>query len=1015
MPPNLQLPFQYSARFLGLIALGCLALAQTKLIAEQVDAGSPTAVRLKKQLADLEGKARIPLLLNLAKIREDDPTLLQRLADEVLELNAGESLRVEVQAQLHLSNALQRKGHFPEARAMAKTALDNARDLPDQTLRAKTCYWIAVAEFRLANAKQAKKFAHQAKRIQERAKDHKELATTHTLLGVIARSVGEYDEAISSHLSALRISEALGDVNAVARSQNNLGLIYWNLDRLEEAHDALLRALEIYESTNRTARIGTCQSNIGLILVERNMPEDALPFLEKALVSATVRQDRPSHAKVLSNLAFAYSKMEDFEQALAYNEQALKLRKEIGDRKGQVRTIGAIGNVYVDREEPEKAIPLLEEALELAISIDAKTEWASLLELLSRSHAMLKQFDSALDYSYQARELEEAISGTEVQKRILELENASELERRARATRNLTELAELRQQKIVSQREAQRQLLLGSLVLGVCLVAITGLFVSRARALHKTRLAYAQLQTAANRLSESESRYRMLFQSGEVPKMLFDAQTLELIDLNPAAEKICSFSSRGDSRPQGNLAEHLSPMWLQKAVTEYLAADLIDEAVHDNYWTEPNANARWTEIRGTTVMVDGVRARLLSIRDTTEKRALEKEQVHTERLESLGVLAGGIAHDFNNALMSIVGYTALAQQQIDEPTRELELVEEVALQASQLTSQLLAFAKGGEPVRVAQEISELLTRSVELANSGSRMKTEFDIQDDLQPCEIDAGQFRQVVSNLVINATEATGDGGLLRVSASNFEGNPYSGESEAGHCYVRIDFEDNGSGIADDASDRIFDPYWTTKENGTGLGLTTTFSIVKRHGGAVTFHSGEGQGAIFSVFFPAAANTDPQACGSPEPSNLPTVPEQAALKILVLDDERLLRNMYQRLLEAHGHTVITAADGEAAERTFFEAYESGAPFDLLIMDLTIPGGIGGCEALSNIQLQAPETVAIVASGYSNDPTMANFREAGFAGAISKPFSEQALLSAIQKITADARRRSSNDLSHTRR
>jgi CheY-like chemotaxis protein len=302
-------------------------------------------------------------------------------------------------------------------------------------------------------------------------------------------------------------------------------------------------------------------------------------------------------------------------------------------------------------------------------------------------------------------------------------------------------------------------------------------------------------------------------------------------------------------------------------------------------------------------------------------------------------------------------------------------------------------------VRRSLDLGRLLREAVSRAGAGSRMKIDVETPEGLWPGRVDAGQFSQVVSNLVINARQATGESGLLVVRAANVSGDQLPAAIAVGQRCVRIDFSDDGPGIPAAIRDRVFEPYFTTKKDGHGLGLATAYAICRNHDGGLTCTSVEGRGTTFSAFFPAADDAPPVVTEA-APVALP--PGEA--RILVLDDEPLVRDAVRRILMQRGYRVEAVDEGRQAVERYVEAFRTGQPFDLLIMDLTIPGGMGGRDALAEILRHDPDARAIVASGYSDDPTMANYREAGFAGALPKPFHSDQLGRLVFEVLQTGRR-----------
>jgi two-component system, cell cycle sensor histidine kinase and response regulator CckA len=380
------------------------------------------------------------------------------------------------------------------------------------------------------------------------------------------------------------------------------------------------------------------------------------------------------------------------------------------------------------------------------------------------------------------------------------------------------------------------------------------------------------------------------------------------------------------------------------------------------------------------------------IRDITEKNRMENELLRAQNLESLGVLAGGIAHDFNNILTAILGNVNLAKVlvgQEHDAFEKLEKAEQASEIAQGLAQQLLTFSHGGTPVKKPGSLVRILQDAVEMTLRGSGVQCELDLPGDLLPVEVDRGQMHQVFHNLILNAAQAMPSGGILRIGAGNAQVTFTEDLPLAPGKYVKITVKDQGDGIAPEHLGRVFDPYFTTRKMGTGLGLASAFSIVRKHGGHITVDSVRGQGSTFTLYLPAGESGDPL----PEEPARPL--EKGRGRVLVMDDEEIVRSVVDQMLAHLGYEVDLAKNGPEAVDLFTRAAESGRPFDLVILDLTIHGGWGGVEAVMLLRRIQPEVRAIVASGYSNDPVMAHFQRYGFSGAIRKPFRIDELSKAI--------------------
>ncbi len=417
--------------------------------------------------------------------------------------------------------------------------------------------------------------------------------------------------------------------------------------------------------------------------------------------------------------------------------------------------------------------------------------------------------------------------------------------------------------------------------------------------------------------------------------------------------------------------------------------------------TSYSCETRFVSKRGEAVPVKfsflasswkGERAGLMVVRDIALDKKLEENRIGLQRLESLGVLAGGIAHDFNNILTGILGSIFLADYDLPHGSKGkgwLAKAKNGVLRAKELTQQLLTFSKGGAPVKEVFSIRELLRESASFALSGSNIKCEYLIPDDLLNVFADKGQINQVIHNIMINAMQAMPEGGVIKVRAENKTIGPDDGFSAQEGEFVKISIEDHGQGISEDDLQRIFDPYFTSKPNGSGLGLASAHSIVKRHGGHISVTSKIAIGSTFEIYLPAS--DEAIALREEEDKELVT----GSGRVLVMDDEALVRELTGAILRRAGYEVDFAKDGNQAIDLYREADDSGRSFDLVVMDLTIPGGMGGKEAIKKLRALYPDVRAIVSSGYSNDPIMAEWKKYGFNGVVVKPYSSRELTKTV--------------------
>jgi PAS domain S-box-containing protein len=387
---------------------------------------------------------------------------------------------------------------------------------------------------------------------------------------------------------------------------------------------------------------------------------------------------------------------------------------------------------------------------------------------------------------------------------------------------------------------------------------------------------------------------------------------------------------------------------------------------------------------------------VITFNDITARDKMEKERLQFSKLESVGILAGGIAHDFNNflsALFSTITVTKLDVRKGTNLHNNLTEAERICLQARGLTQQLLAFSRGGSPIKQLCSIAETITATALFTLRGSNVRCEFSIEDGLWDAEADQAQIVQIINNLVINAQQAMPQGGLIKIRANNtqLEAGFISSHIKRGK-YVNITIEDQGIGIPKEHLTRIFDPYFTTKQKGSGLGLATTYSIIRNHDGFIDVESQVAVGTKFYIYIPASDRRIEKKVLEKE-----AVPRGRG-RVLIMDDMEIIRKSTGMVLRRMGYEVDYASNGLEAVEIYKVAKESNKPFDLAIMDLTVPGGMGGKEAIKKLTDIDPKVRAIVSSAYANDPIMSDYREHGFRGVISKPYSMEELTETLRKV-----------------
>lgn len=387
-------------------------------------------------------------------------------------------------------------------------------------------------------------------------------------------------------------------------------------------------------------------------------------------------------------------------------------------------------------------------------------------------------------------------------------------------------------------------------------------------------------------------------------------------------------------------------------------------------------------------------------RDITERKKLNDEIIRSSKLESLGTLAGGIAHDFNNVLMGIIGNITMAGKHAvgdDKLQVLLRRAEKIAYKARSLTEQLITFARGGAPVKKMVSLSELIRETAQFAMTGSNAGCEFFLAEDLWPAEVDEGQIIQVFTNILINSRQAMPEGGKVVIRASNILIQPENAAIAPAGKYVSVSFSDSGCGIQPEDISKIFDPFFSKKDNGKGLGLATAYSIIKRHSGAIGVESDE-RGTTFTVLLPASDGIPaPEKIREDMAARKKSCPEFEGMRVLVMDDDESVLFPICDILADMGCIVRAAVNGELACEEYERAFGQGRPFDILILDLVVKGGMGGVETLQKIRRIDKDARAVVSSGYSNDPVMANYKDYGFRGALIKPYCQQQVVEILEE------------------
>ncbi len=502
---------------------------------------------------------------------------------------------------------------------------------------------------------------------------------------------------------------------------------------------------------------------------------------------------------------------------------------------------------------------------------------------------------------------------------------------------------------------------------------------------------------AEQKLEQSDARYKTLFLESADGILIAEVETKKFRYANPA---ICRMLGYKEKELLSLTVDDIHPASDLPAVLENFQKQAKGEIYQTNNipCITKNGKVIYVDISAKSTIVDGVVCNIGFFRDVTERKKIIEELIKTQKLESLGILAGGIAHDFNNLLNGIFGYLDLIKESSGED-QEINDYCERALsayyRAKDLTRQLLTFAKGGLPRKTAIDIEKVIREAMLISLSGSWINTEYAFSNKLWKIEADEGQISQVISNLAINARQAMEGGGTITVKAENIILDKDSKLPLNPGAYLKISFGDQGGGIPDELTQKIFDPFFTTKQEGSGLGLATVYSIIKKHEGYITMVSELGKGTVFYMYLPAMTR-DITIARKTEQS-----PEKGSGRILLMDDEDLVQQFVKTSLRQLGYSVTTAQEGREAVELYKQARASGNPYLAVILDLTVPAGMGGEQTLKELQKIDPDIKAIVSSGYADNEIMSKYKEYGFKAAVSKPYRVNELSKVLKTVLSE--------------
>ncbi len=508
-----------------------------------------------------------------------------------------------------------------------------------------------------------------------------------------------------------------------------------------------------------------------------------------------------------------------------------------------------------------------------------------------------------------------------------------------------------------------------------------------------------ELQDRTAKLRASETNWRRLFEQGPDPILIQDLNG-NVLEANEAASLLHGMSR--EELLSKNVKDLVPPEQREHAAERYPQWDRDVLKSYEAFSYTKDKKIIPVEVRARRFEYFGQPAILFHVRDISERLRMEQDLRQAQKLESISLLAGGIAHDFNNILTGVIGNLSLMKLDLppEAPLHEaLCDAEESALRAKLLTLQLLTFARGGAPVLKTASIRHVLETVPRFVLCGGSVRCVCTVDEDLAPVDMDVSQISQVIENMVINASQAMPAGGTIRLTAVNAAVNAALRARHRhlqAHRLVKITVEDEGVGIAPGHMSQIFDPYFTTKAKGSGLGLATSDAIVRQHGGCIDVQSEVGKGTVFTIWLPASENAVEAM-----PAAVHQPPASGSGRILVMDDEPSILKILTASLTKLGYGVAAVGDGRAALEAYQKAIREGARFDAVIFDLTVPGGMGGEEAVRLIRAIDPDLKAIVSSGYTDGMAISMPERCGFLAAIEKPYSIQTLSRVLHDVLGE--------------
>jgi len=810
--------------------------------------------KITKELNEKKGKDRIPLLLELTKAyRRDNPQKSIDYGKEALYLLIKyPNKKIRAQILNHMSNAYRFLGEFKTAKEHAEVSLKFVKEIGDRKGQAQAMYSLGIINFELGEFDQAITYYLNSSKIFYELKDFKNQAMALNSIGGTYKELGEFPTALDYHLKGLEIFENIQDQWGISVITSNIAMVYKELKEFDTSLEYFRKALEIFKSRNDQVSLASTLISIAEIYRLKQNYDEALLNSKKALKISEEKSVKILTCDILKEIGEIKKELKKYEEALIYFNRSLSLRRELNEKIGISDVLINIASIYREMGQYDEAILKAKEALEIAKSVNIKARLSTAYLELSKISEARKDYKKAFDYFKKYKEINDSIFNEDTTRKITSLQNNFDLQKKQKEIEIL---------KIEGLN--QRIMLIFLILFAVLILMLAFVIFTRYRLKSKAAQALRNeikvREKTEIKLRESEEKFRILAEKSVVGIWIIQDSLIKYV--NPRSAKIFALSQN-----------------------EMIGKDPLDLVINEDRHTvlvnmdkrmNGTANALSYEFKGITgegdninlesygsvTIYDGAPALLESIIDITRRKKAESELLKSSKMEAIGILAGGIAHDFNNLLAVIVGNTSMLKLSFGEENPKmnqyLDNVERASHQAADLAQKFITFSEGGWVMRKKLKLMDVLKDTAQLSPIVKEISYDLSIPQELYYIYGDERQLRQVMTNLLINAHEATINQyqGEISVSAQNIYLDKENTFSLKKGEYVKVSVADNGKGIPGELLEKIFDPYFSTKnsfnQKGLGMGLPICYSIIKKHEGHININSIIHKGTTVEVFLP--------------------------------------------------------------------------------------------------------------------------------------------------------------------